>query len=322
MRVAVTGAGGYVGGAVVRALLAEGHGVSALVRGPVASLDARAHVVVGDVRDPEAIARLVHGVDAVAHIAAWVHHGADHAVARAECFSVNVGGTRAVVLALGAEGPRHLVFVSSIAVYGGPIDGATEDAPLHPITNYGRSKLEAEQVVLDAVRTGRITGCVLRPCVVYGPGAPGNSERLLALVQGGAFPMVRDGANRKSLVHVEDLARAIVLAIEAQGGVNGCIYNVAGPPLSMREMAEALAEGVGTRLRSVWTPAWPWTAGARMARLASRMTGGYLPDYGRTLEVFLQTVTVDGSALARDLGARFRDPHRGLAESVGISPPE
>ena len=319
MRVAVTGAGGYVGGAVVRALLAEGHSVTALVRGPVAELDARAHVVLGDVRDPEALARLVQGADAVAHVAAWVHKSADHAVARAECFSVNVGGTRAVIEALAAQGVRHLVYVSSIAVYGGPIEGAVEDAPLHPNTSYGRSKLEAEHLVLEAARAGRITGCVLRPSVVYGPRAPGNSERLLTLVQHAAIPMVRDGANRKSLVHVDDLANAIALATQAGSAANGCVYNVAGPALSVREMAEALAKGAGVPLRAVRTPAWPWTAGAQVARMASRMSGGHLPDYGRALEVFSATATVDASAIMRDLGARFRDPHRGLAESVVLS---
>jgi len=215
MRVAVTGARGYVGGAVVRALLAEGHEVAALVRGPSVALDGRVQQVQGDVRDAAAIRALVRGADAVAHTAAWVHKSADHATARAECFSVNVGGTRAVVEALAAEGRRHLVYVSSIAVYGGPIQGATESAPLHPNTAYGKSKLEAEHVVLEAAKIGRITGCVLRPSVVYGPGAPGNTERLLSLVRRAAIPMVRDGANRKSVIHVDDLARVVVLALLA-----------------------------------------------------------------------------------------------------------
>ena len=59
-----------------------------------------------------------------------------------------------------------------------------------------------------------------------------------------------------------------------------------------------------------------------MARLASKMTGGRLPDYGRTLEVFSETATVDATAIERDLGVHYREPYRGLVESVGISTEE
>jgi nucleoside-diphosphate-sugar epimerase len=316
MRVAVTGARGYVGGAVVRALLERGHTVAALVRGPAPGLDVRVRPVTGDVRDVKAIEDLVRGADAVAHTAAWVHKSADHATARAECFSVNVDGTRTVIDALAAQGRGHLVYVSSIAVYGGPIEGATESAALHPTTAYGRSKLEAEHLVLAAAAAGRITGCVLRPSVVYGAGAPGNTERLLSLVRRAAIPMVRGGENRKSVIHVDDLARVVVAALEKREKVNGGVYNVAGGALSVREMARALAEGARVPLRTMWTPAWPWTAAAWAFHHASRATGGRLPDYGRTLEVFSENATVDASKVERDLAVSFRDPYRGLVESV------
>lgn len=316
MRVAVTGAGGYVGGAVVRALLARGHAVHALVRGPVAALDARAHVVTGDLRQAETLARLLRGADAVVHAAAWVHRAADTPADRAECFAVNVEGTRSLIETLAGAPPRHLVFVSTIAVYGHPVEDAAETAPLQPVTSYGQSKLAAENLVLDAARRGRITACVLRPCAVYGPGAPGNSERLLALIQYAALPLVGGGANQKSLVHVDDLAAAVVRAAEAGAAVNGRVWNVAGPPLSLREMAEALAAGAGRPLRAVPAPAWPFNAGARLARFASELTGGWVPDMGRPITVFLETATVDGNALTRDLGIQYRDPRRGLAESV------
>lgn len=315
MNVAVTGASGAVGGAAVRALLAAGHTVTALARRAAPPV-ARVRTVTGDVRDPVAMRELARGADAVVHAAAWVHRPAATPAARDECFAVNAGGTRNLIAGMRHEAARHLVFVSTIAVYGAPVLGAREDAPLRPGTAYGASKLEAERAVLEASAAGAISACVLRPCVVYGPGAPGNTERLLSLVRKGLVPEVGGGANPKSLVHLDDLAAAIVRCAESAGTVNGRVYNVAGPALTMRDIAAALAEGAGVPLRTLPVPAWLWNASAAALTALARGSGGRLPDLGRAFEVFTEVSTVDASAIARDLAVTFRDPRRGLADAV------
>src|SRR6266487_1205484 len=163
MRIGVTGAGGYVGRALVRMLVARGHPVTALSRGPAAEWPAGARALHGDVRDPVLLARFAAETDAVAHLAARVHRAADSRAARAECFDVNVGMSRALVDALErAGGGRTLVYASTTAVYGRRFVDATETSPTAPAGAYAESKLAAEESVLAAAARGGIAAAVLR----------------------------------------------------------------------------------------------------------------------------------------------------------------
>ena len=320
MRVAVTGAGGYVGRALVGALLARRDSVTALdLRGPRLAFPEAVRFLAGDVRDAGALRALVRDSDAVAHLAAYVHRAAETRAARAECFAVNEGATRALVAEMAATGRRpHLVLVSTVAVYGATFERAVETAEPRPVTAYGASKLAAERIVLEAAARGAITGCVLRPAVVYGPGAPGNTGGLVSLVRRGMVPLVGGGANAKSLVHVDDLAAALVRAIETPERANGRVFNVAGEPLSVRAMVETIARGAGVRARWLPAPRWAFATAGGLAHALSRATGGRLPDLGRSLEVFAGTATADASAVVRELGVRFRPSADGIEEMARL----
>ena len=127
MRVGVTGAGGYVGRAMVATLAARGHEVHALSRRPLESLPPGVRGVSGDVLAAGTLANFVAPLEAVIHCAAWVHRAAASAVARAECFAVNLGMTKTLIESLErAGGRRGLVFVSTVAVYGERFHAAVE----------------------------------------------------------------------------------------------------------------------------------------------------------------------------------------------------
>lgn len=311
MRVGVTGASGYVGGAVLRRLGAAGHTLTALVR-PGSRFDVfGVQVVRGDVRDPAALRALAEASDAVVHAAAYVHRPALKGRDRDACFAVNAGATRALVAALATTGRTPgLVFVSTVAVYGATFADAAESTAPRPDSAYGASKLEAEQAVLEAARAGAIRACVLRPAVVYGPHAPGNTGRLAGLIDRGVVPSVGGGRNRKSLVHVDDLAHAIERALDH---ADGRTYNVAGDPLTVREIVTAIAAGRGRRPRWVPVPRWAADAGGAASRLAARLTGGAVPDLTSSLTAFMGEATVDSRAIRHDLGVAFRPTAEGLA---------
>jgi nucleoside-diphosphate-sugar epimerase len=310
----VTGASGYVGRRVVQALRAAGCAVVALERrragGP-------GHSVVGDIRDPAALERLVADTNGVVHLAAYVHREARSREDVEECTAVNAAGTARLVEAMAATGRKqHLVFVSTAAVYGATFQDASEEQPCRPVTPYGRSKYEAEQIVRRAVEEGSMTATILRPALVCGPGAPGNLARLARAVQLGVCPLVGAGDNTKSLVHVDDLVSVVLACLTDPDLSRGKTYNVAAEPaLTMRQIVETLAVSAGRRVRLVWIP----------RRLAAALTalaqhaGGPIARLGHTADVFAAPVSVATARLRADVPVALRsavDTLRDAAESV------
>jgi UDP-glucose 4-epimerase len=315
MRVALTGAAGYVGSAVRRALRARGDAVVALSRRAPAPGPGEEWIA-GELADADALARLVRDADAVVHAAAWVHRDTADPAAREACFAVNVRGTQRLLETLARRGGvLPFVHLSTTAVYGEAFVKYDEQSPCVPANAYGESKLAAERAVLAASSAGRIRAVVLRPAMVYGAGAPGNIVKLAALVRRGIAPLVAGGRNRKSVVHVDDLAEAIVRAIDGAGKVPGRVFNIADTTApTMREVGEALATGLGKSLQWIPVPGLVWSAGISVAHLLSG--GGRRPDLGRTMEVYASTTSVRAGAAVSALGVSFRDSILGLRESV------
>jgi nucleoside-diphosphate-sugar epimerase len=238
MRIAVTGAAGFVGGAVVAAARERGWQVHALTR-------REWDVAAGPLADPP-------DVDAVVHAAAAVtDHGDPGPIWRA-----NLLGTRNVVATF--PGVR-LVHISSASVYDPfvPTVMATEDAaPVRRyLTTYGASKAAAERLL-----TGRPDTVVLRPHAVYGPGDTTLLPRVLGAVRGRTLWLPGGGRSRHTLTAIGTLAAAALLGCTGPPG----IYNVgdAEPVVLADVLDELLAErGIRARIRSV-PPAAAWGAAA------------------------------------------------------------
>ncbi|WP_141577777.1 NAD(P)-dependent oxidoreductase [Actinomadura sp. WMMA1423] len=260
MRIAVTGASGFVGGAVCRALASEGATVLAFGRRPAVD---SAHVGGADYRSWD----LTRGplpdtpaVDAVVHCAGSV---TDWGRA-ADLFAANLTGTRNALA--GFPGARF-VHVSTASVYDPfrPSAMAREDeAPVRRYMNaYGASKAAAERA---AVAGGAV---VLRPHAVYGPGDTTLLPRVLSAVRGPVLPAVGTGRQRVSLTSVGNLARACVLA--ATGPVASGVFNIAdAEPVAIDDAFRAILRERGVRARPVYVP-------ARAARpLAAAAEGAFL----------------------------------------------
>jgi nucleoside-diphosphate-sugar epimerase len=233
----VTGAGGFLGGAVARQLLTRGDAVRSFSRSAypdLADLGVEQHA--GDLADADAIARAVRGCDAVVHTAAkagvW---GPER-----DYFRANVLGTRHVIAACRQHGVRTLVYTSSPSVVAGHRDlsGVDESVPYpqHYLAAYPRTKAQAEREVLAANEPDLAT-VALRPHLIWGPGDPHLVPRLLARARASRLRRVGDGSNRVDTTYVENAAAAHLLALDhlrPGAACAGRVYFIAqGEPLPL-----------------------------------------------------------------------------------------
>ncbi|HZZ83788.1 MAG TPA: NAD(P)-dependent oxidoreductase [Anaeromyxobacteraceae bacterium] len=266
MKVLVTGSTGFIGQHVCRSLLARGHSVRALARNPAAAAPlaaAGAEVVKGDVCDPATLPAAVEGREAVLHLA-----GVVKALGRAAFFEVNAGGTRHLADAAIAAGASRFLLVSSLAAAGPSTADRprTEEDPPAPVSAYGESKLAAEAVLRDLAF--RLEATVVRPPIVYGPGDREVLPPLLAMARAGLIVKAGLGEKRYSVVHVEDLAAGVALALErgrrlGPGGGEGVYFLDDGATYTWEEIGRAALTPLGVAGRVLALPeAVSWIAAA------------------------------------------------------------
>jgi nucleoside-diphosphate-sugar epimerase len=247
MKVLVTGASGFLGSHVAEQLTKAGHDVRALVRKSskrdfLERLD-RIEFAYGGVEDADKVAEAVKGVDAIIHSAGLVK-----ARSPEEFHRTNVEGTRILLDAAKRHAPglRRFVFVSSLAAVGPSDDGTPIDTAraASPVTHYGRSKLEAERLVLAA--KSDLDVVVLRPAAIYGP----RDQEIFAFfqaIQRGVLPTVGKGGSTMSMIYGADCAEACIKAILADVP-SGSVYFVDdGVPHPFRAMLEEVESALGKK---------------------------------------------------------------------------
>jgi len=271
MRILVTGASGYVGRAVVRGLLAEGHRTRLLCHTTRVAAPAGAEITFGDVLDPAGLTRAVAGVDAVVHLAAIA--GVRRSFAQRDRFEeLNVGGTRNLIEALTVAAPRggeppRLVFASSASVYGSPArQPIDETVPPDPASPYATSKLAAERAIVDAARAGRLGACTLRifnaAGAVDGHGDPDDSRiipKAVAVAAGrlSTMELYGDGSAVRDFVHIKDIATAFRAALAHCRPGRHDVFNVGATPASMNGVIDAVRRITGRDVPLVRRPANP-----------------------------------------------------------------
>ena len=276
MNTLVVGGAGYIGSIVSSHLLAAGHEVTVadnLSKGHRWAVTDEAGFVELDVLDRDRVAAAVAGgeYDAVLHFAALSLVG-ESVVEPARYFRTNVAGTINLLDAIRAAGVRRLVFSSTAAVYGDPDEvPITEEAPTRPTNPYGASKLAVDHAIgYEAAATG-LGAVSLRYFNVAGASGPlgelhDPETHLIPLVlqaAAGARPEVRifgtdyptpDGTAIRDYIHVDDLARAHLLALEAAAEPGHHIYNLGnGAGFSVREVIDAARAVTGREITAVET---------------------------------------------------------------------
>jgi UDP-glucose 4-epimerase len=259
----VTGGAGFIGARLCSMLVERGLAVTVLddlSMGVRERVPSGARLMVGDIRDPGAVQNALDGVDVVFHLAARVTIRGSTGAGLFDDYSVNLGGTVQLLAALPGSRVRKLIFASSMAVYADATSPLAEDAPTVPISPYGASKLAAEHYCRAICEAHDIDQISLRYFNTWGPGQTptpyvGVVTIFVDRVLRGQAPIVfGDGAQTRDFVHVDDVARATVAAMDAD--LQHAVLNVGtGAGTTVRELAVRLCELADPRLTPEHAPA-------------------------------------------------------------------
>ena len=213
-KVLVTGATGFIGQQLVKHLLARNCTVRVLVRDKVkaARLPADVEFFYGKLEQPESLQSLCKDIDTVFHLAGHAHAWAEQdAVASKKHRAINLKGTQAILAEAEASGVTRFVYFSTVKAVADSSLETDEDFLTMPNSAYGLAKREAEACVL-AAKLPHV--CVLRPTLVYGPLLKGNLASMLKAIDKGYFLPVPEVFNVRSMIGIDDLCRAAILAAE------------------------------------------------------------------------------------------------------------
>jgi dihydroflavonol-4-reductase len=318
MKALVTGATGFVGAAVARALIREGWEVRALARKGSDRRNVQhlaLTVVEGNLSDRPSLDRAVEGCDALFHVAADYRLGAFDP---RELYQTNVDGTRSILEASRQAGLKRVVYTSSVACVGIPKDGTpgNEDTPVgvaDMIGHYKRSKFLAEQVARDAVKAG-LPVVIVNPSTPIGPGdiKPTPTGQMVLDAAAGRMPAYVDtGLN---VVHVDDVAAGHLLAYAR--GKPGERYILGGQDLTLREILIEIAGIVGRKPPTVRLPTGVVLPIAYVAEGFARLTGrpGRITVEG--VRMSRKRMFFSSEKARRELGYTWRPPIEALRDAI------
>jgi UDP-glucose 4-epimerase len=284
-RVVVTGSGGFIGAAVVRAFAAAGRDVVAWTRerGDLAIVS------------EDALARALDGAFAVLHLAGRAHT-ADAATLRRD----NVDATARLAAAACRAGVARVIHVSSVKVNGEctePGRPFEPDAPPAPRDAYARSKLDGERALLDALSGADAAATIVRLPLVYGPGAPANFAALVQAVRDRRVLPLGAIDNRRHLVSLGNVVDALAAALAAAPPVTGVHFIADADSVSTPQLVRAIAAalGVAPRLLDVPVP---------LLRIAGMLAGRR-----SAVDRLTRSLEVDAGSYTRATGWRPRPFH-------------
>ena len=301
-RCLVTGASGFIGTHLAATLAAAGYEVSCLVR-PSSRVDFLStlpvRLVSGDCRDRGSLRAAVRGIDTIFHLA-----GAITAMDRKTYFDVNAGGTKNLVEACLERNPglRRLVHVSSISAAGpSPRNRMlAESDACRPVSDYGRSKLEAELALRSTGKS--LPWVIVRPPNVLGPGQK-ELEESIGLLRLHIRPLIGRKNSRTSVIGVWDLVQALLQAAGDDRAIGRTYFVTDGTPVSWRDITASVAHAAG--VRGVFLPV-PYPVQYMVAAVAEWIAGlrKRTPPFAREHVVAARKYdwVYDSGAICRDLG--------------------
>ncbi|MEM7021880.1 MAG: NAD-dependent epimerase/dehydratase family protein [Pseudomonadota bacterium] len=301
-RVLVTGAGGFVGGALIRRLASEGVPVRGLVRSEAQGKTLAAEgieIAKGDLRDQASLREAMEDVDVVYNIAALFRQ---EGVERQAFESINVTGVRNALDAAIGAGVTRFVHCSTIGVHGHIANPpGTEDTPFAPGDIYQRTKLKGEQIAAQYMAEERLPISIVRPASIYGPG----DLRMLKLFRGiklRRFPMIGDCEAFFHPVYIDDLVQGMMLCGTLDQAV-GHTFIIAGSEyISLKDLMATVASKVGANPPWIKLPLAPVYWAAAACETVCNPLNLEPPLYRRRVDFFTKSRAFDISKARRKLG--------------------
>lgn len=312
----VTGAGGFIGRYLCSALQSNTRTVTAALRqkanGPWD------HAIPLDLEGTALSSSEIQDISCVFHLAGKVHALGESREDEREYFRINTDGTRKLLESSMAAGVRRFVYISSVKAMGEGGDVCQDESEAcRPETSYGRSKLAAERLVLEGDYVPEPV--VLRLSMVYGSSRKGNLPRMIGAVAKGRFPPLPEVGNQRSMVHVEDVVQAIVLAAEKQAAVGQTYIVTDGQACSTRQMYELVCEALDK-------PVPAWTIPIGMLKVLAKVGDGIGGVRGRqfmfdsgALDKLISSACYSSEKIQRELGFRPAWDLRSALSEIVIS---
>jgi nucleoside-diphosphate-sugar epimerase len=239
-KVFITGAFGFIGGRLLNAIDSP---ILILSRTERSNYD----MLVCDLEKNNIPNDALEEVDTVFHLAGFAHDMRDASKMVDLYYKVNVNATVQLAELAVKAGVKRFVFVSSVKAGGRPTFGvcASDSDQGIPEGVYGKTKREAELKLLKIGKESDMHVSIIRPSLVYGPNVKGNLKLMLSGVGGGWFPPLPETGNRRSMIHVDDLVRAILLVAEDKRANGEIFIATDGKPYSSREIYNAMCSVAG-----------------------------------------------------------------------------
>lgn len=317
----ITGATGFIGSYLLQILSQQKVSITVTVRRDLPlSLSMPIRIVkVGNIDEKTNWQEALQGIDIVIHLAARAHViNETISNPEAEFIKVNTQGTANLVQQSIQAGVKHFIFVSSIGAMTTQSDRIlTENSPCHPDSPYGRSKLQAEQALINLAKDSNMTWTILRPTLVYGLGNPGNMERLMKLIKRG-LPLPFSGIkNRRSFVFVGNLVDAIITCLDHPHAANQIFLISDNQDVSTPELVRLIAQQIQKPCQLMPVPPTLLKLLGYLGNIAESMTGKNLPFNTYNIDRLLGSLYVDSSHIQTTLN--WQPPftlEQGLARTI------
>jgi nucleoside-diphosphate-sugar epimerase len=263
LNILVTGATGFVGQHLIECLKLDGYNIKAISRNLILGVD----TVICDFLKDDIPDNALKGIDIVFHLAGYAHDLKSESGIEQTYQKINVDITSKLLLLSVKNNVKKFIFVSSVKAGGVSRQGkcATEKSLSEPDGVYGKTKREAELKILETGRESSMHVSILRPALIYGPKVKGNLQLMMQGIKKGWFPPLPEIGNRRSMIHVDDIVRALLFLANNKKSNGEVFIATDGRVYSSRNIYEAMCYVLDKNIPNWSVPRLLFNAIARLS---------------------------------------------------------